>query len=275
MNNDYLEELRSKRQAEAIKSEKEEDKKESLAALKNVSGEVARQASRSRSTTQPVKLQNDDYAKSEEIREVANQIAQLNVTTFLASKDSWAEIVENMATSAERIRNVLSTLDGGVIKIDESFTKAVDNLQSVVEKVKTVKVESDKDVSKQVVKLTKAVEALNVQPIVNVPEPVVNVDVPKIDTKPLEKVFQEFLDAPKEEALMLSNFIGQDIDNDADVMQYVGMLNPNGDWYIIENTYEPSQLRYVFGRGKYKKAWENHVNLDYRRIDEAYNAIRS
>lgn len=272
MAEDYLDKLKKKRQEQAEKKEKEQSNKESLDAVNSVGNEVTRQAAKSRTTTQPVEIKNDNLAKSNDVQEVVDSINRMNVTTFMASKDNWTTIVEEMAEAAERIKSVVDGLNGG--KIEKSFADAVKNLQDVVKQVKGIKIESDTELKSGITSLIRALEELNTTPIVNVPAPIVNVDAPTVNLTPIKNLLQQLLDKPEKESFEFEGYKAQDLD-DQESFQYVGFVNPTGAWYIIENDVEGNSMRYKFGIKYYKTGWKNRVQSDYKLLNEAIDAIKA
>lgn len=146
--------------------------------------------------------------------------------------------------------------------------------------------------------LLKAVTALKMNPTINVPEPSVTVSPPNItvkptpvNLKPLEDILTKYLKSVKraepkvivtppittpverEEVVDLDSYKAQDINNSNKNLQYVGFVNPEGKWYIIENDIKGNHLRYIFGNSDYKKAFEQAAQYKYLLLDEAIHAL--
>lgn len=106
-------------------------------------------------------------------------------------------------------------------------------------------------------------------PIVNVPAqvaPVVN--VPKADFSPITQAIEGL---KEEKGIDLDCYRAHDL-KDGDT-QYIGFLNPEGDWYIIENDVKNNSLRYVFGHGGYTQAFSKAASYKYELLSEAINAL--
>lgn len=121
--------------------------------------------------------------------------------------------------------------------------------------------------------LLSAIKALKLSTVVNVPDlptPTVTVKERKIDFSSLENTMRELWERPTEldEPINLENYRAQDITEKGD-MQYVGFVNPDGAWYIIENDVKGSKMRYVFGNGGYARAFSKAATYQYQLLDEA------
>lgn len=179
MDNDYLAQLRQKRDDKKRKDEDKKKQQEQLSAVKD-SGSAIVEAVKSAAP------KTDNLAKTEDVQSVVESINRLNVTTFLASKDNWTSVVSSMAEAAERIQNVIDGLEtSGIKKIEKSFSDAVSSLQGVVQQVKSVKVETDGDVKAALENLAVSIEGLEVSPNITVPEPKVVVNEREVDFNPL------------------------------------------------------------------------------------------
>jgi hypothetical protein len=214
---------------------------------------------------------NKDLAKSDDVQGVVDSINKLNVTTFLASKDSWSQIVGDMASAAERIQKVMKNLDGGASKIDSSLSAAVNTLQAAVDKLKSIQLASDKDILTELKKQNGLLENLDINPVVNVASPNVKVDAPSVDLSGVEKAISSIKPVQVAPGLKLEDYRAQDMD-DNETYQYVGFVNPTGAWYIIENDIDGNSIRYVFGTKNYPSNWRSHVSLAYKLLNEAYRA---
>ncbi len=275
--NDPLKLIQERRAEQAALHKRNTEHQESTGAVKDSSElirhEIARQGAKSRTT--PIKLENDNLAKSDDVQSVVDSVNRLNITTFMASKDNWTTVVEEMAGAAERIQSVVDGLStGGIDKIEKSFSQAVDSLQAIVAQIKTVKVQNDEDVKRELRALAVAFDAKEMQPIVNVPAPVVKVQGKEIDLSPLTNLLSEIkasLEMP--EKVNLDDYRAQDIANDGESFQYVGFVNLTGGWYIIQNDVENNSLRYKFGSRGYAKAWDSYVGHSYKLLNEAIHEV--
>ncbi len=118
--------------------------------------------------------------------------------------------------------------------------------------------------------LIKAIQRIDLKPIVNLPAPMVNVEAKDIDFSPLQDTIREYF-TPPETKLDLNNYRAQDIKDSGD-MQYVGFVNPKGNWYIIENDIKKNSMRYLFGSGDYTKHFKKASSYAYKLLNEAIDA---
>lgn len=99
---------------------------------------------------------------------------------------------------------------------------------------------------------------------IKIPTPVVNLPAQKMQA--IEKP------AVRRETGALDGYKPQDI-KEADGRQYIGYQNAAGGWYIIENNLKKQELRYVFGRADYAKAFKEAEVKGYKLLSEAINAL--
>jgi hypothetical protein len=98
----------------------------------------------------------------------------------------------------------------------------------------------------------------------------------EVDFGPLQDTIKEHFPAPETEdkRLDLSCYRAQDITEDEN-KQYVGFLNTQGDWYIVENDIKGNSMRYVFGTGSYAKAFKKAASYQYKLLNEAVDALHA
>lgn len=173
---------------------------------------------------------------------------------------------------SDGIKEVFSTLEKtGAKKLDKQVVDAINKLESIVESIASIKVTSDSDIKDALISLASAMQSIKVQPVVNVPAPQVTVNEKEVDFKPIIDALgnQKYV-APTGDPL--SEYKAQDINNDDPHRQYVGFVNPKGNWYIIENDETNNSLRYVFGTKNYLKAMQKPAKLNYRLYSDAIKA---
>jgi hypothetical protein len=269
----YLDKVQQKRQSDLEIKKRQAEKqaafKKSQANSETVVAAIAQQGAKSRQAS-------EHLAKTDDVQQVVDSINKLNVTTFLASKDSWSQIVSDMASAAERIQAVMQNLDGGASKIDSSLTDAVDSLQTAVDKIKSVKVEADKDILAELKKQNELLSSIDFNPIVSVTTPDVKVTSPKVDLAGVERAIESLKEEPEvENEIDLACFKFHALKNDGDTFQYVGYMNTEGEWYIQQLDIEAGTSLYAFGKDNFYEALENRSALNYSPINEAYNAIKA
>lgn len=193
---DYLDEVNKKRQQASDRQSQNTDKKESIDAIsgssRSIVDELSKQGEKTRTNTQRVRVENTDLAKSSDFDEVVDSINKLNITTFMASKENWVDVVDNMASLSERMQAVVGDLNkNGVDRLEKGLDATVSKLQSVVDEMKSISVKSDKDVVEGIRKLSKTIEGMNVNPVVNVPKPEVTVTGSEVDLSPVEALLND------------------------------------------------------------------------------------
>ena len=204
------------------------------------------------------------------IREAADK--RLQDSARDKRSQSTLDEVKRVADSAAAINDALGSLSGGTIKFDKNIARAVDNLYKSVELLKTLKIEGDTGLNQRLGELSQAVRSMDVRPVVRVPAPVVNVETPKIDLSPIENALKK--STPTKQEYELQNYKAQDME-DEESMQYVGFVNPEGQWYIVQNDVEGNKLRYKFGSKRYEVAWNKRTQHEYMIMSKAINAIRT
>lgn len=255
----YLDIVKAKRQEAADKQQAGKQDKllvhSSRESAAKIAGEVARQSARSRVNTQRVEVANPvTTVKTPDIQEVVKTVEQLTDVIKEQRPDDT-----NLLSAVGELNKTLHELPKKIV-----IPKP--------EKLTSIAVSNHPDYSERFSEVTRAVKSLEVSPVVKVDAPKVTVPAP--DISGIEKAVSDIkgvIEAEKssKEFVDLSKFRAQEIDDTAPSMQYVGLLAPDGDWQIIENSTEDNTLRYAFGRGNYGLAWERRVQLNYRLLDEA------
>lgn len=218
-----------------------------------VSEAAKKQIEARKTTTIPVTV-TDDLATPEDIEKVVAELKRLSVVL----KPEAIEL-QPLITQLEKVATKLDELPSRLPKVPEQKTNmTVTNFSELQKDLKAV---SD---------AIKKIPAPIVEPKINVPAPVVN--IPEVDFTPVTDAIKEA--ATQEEKVEYKDFIAQDIDSQ-DVMQYVGLIHPDGYWGLIENDLENDSMRFVFGKGDYSKAWEDRVGKSYKLLDEALNEINA
>lgn len=220
----------------------------------------------------------DKVAKSDDIDHVIKELKEIQLSTLLgASKPSV--ILTDQTDLGDKISELAGKFDTSLKQLDTSITDAEEIKQLKVlnqalqDFMKSIKA-SNADDTKTDKALIAAVKAIDVKPVVNVPAPKVNVQAPSIDLSPLQDTLRQYLTSEEtEEKVDLDDFKAQDIDNTNPDVQYVGFVNPDGNWYIIENDVKGNRIRYVFGVTDYQQAFANAAMYTYTLLNEAINAL--
>lgn len=259
----YLDKIREKRLESSNKlAQQEAQEHQTNVADKNgtlVAATIKAENLRSRGNTQNVNVTNQDLAKTGDIKELGGHIEKLGETLKPESID-WQPVRESLSELAEQLKELPRTFP--------EIPKPVDS----------VTVKNQIDIEPTLKSIQNAIENLKLAPVF---DPKIEVKAAKpadvvVDTQPLADILEAHHAKKKKQApLLLDNYKAQDIDNDAGSMQYVGFLNPDGAWYIVENDIEGNSLRYRFGASGYKAAWRSHVSKSYKLLNEAIDEIRT
>lgn len=209
---------------------------------------------------------------------------------------------------AQTIKEALMSLGSpSVISSPDEFTKRIKDLNTIFEKVVKDYQSGDKliadtvsDIASEYTKLTalvathavkvndNVVNALKdtadrIDELVSRPTKVDKVNV-AVDTAGLQRVLQTTLATSLREIrdaiaigeadgkVDLDDYRAHDIINDGDI-QYIGFVDIEGSWYIIENKVTENSLRYVFGKSGYAEAFAKAGSYKYKLLSEAVNAL--
>lgn len=205
--------------------------------------------------------------------------------TVNLKRQQAASLVKERKDREELARTVVDSItDKGIRVVAELDTtkatktqlESLEKLRSVISQLKDSEHTANDELKSLVRDLIASVKALEMAPQVSVPAPTVNIPEQKapkvtvdVDLDPLEATLRELL-TPPEARLDLSSYRAQDIKEDGDT-QYVGFVNPEGKWYIIENQTKKNQLRYVFGSKDYATHFKKAGSYVYRLLNEAIN----
>jgi len=224
-----------------------------------------------------VESATNKLAKTEDIDSLIAQVKEVQLASLLgASKPSivltdQTDLGDKMGEYIGKIETAIKQLDA--TDNDKQQLTELKSLYIGLTQLKSAFLTGNKDVTKALATLTKAVQGIDVQPVVNVPAANVTVPLAKVDLKPLQKTIEQYM-APKieEKGVDLECYRAQDI-TDSGNMQYVGFVNPEGAWYIIENDVKGNSMRYLFGTSGYAEAFAQASTYQYKLLNEAINAL--
>lgn len=180
------------------------------------------------------------------------------VRESIRKQQEFFELAKLMSTALDKIDTSKFT------ELSNAVNKLQDQLKTLPKALTDATKANTHDLQDSIDKVSTALASIEVNPQVDV-------KVPKIDLKPLQEALSA--KAPESPTQELYKFKAQDIDDDNPGFQYVGMVNADGIWCFIENDLQSNSLRYKLGSSDYGKAWENHIQFDYKRWDEAVNEI--
>lgn len=179
-------------------------------------------------------------------------------------EDLARTVVESITDKGIRIIAELDTTKATKDQLD-----SLEKLRSVIAELENSGKQADNEQKSLLKELIHSVKALEMAPTVNVAAQKAPSIVNKVDFSPLQETLQELL-TPEDTRTDLSRYRAQDIRDSGDI-QYVGFVNPEGNWYIIENQTKKNQLRYLFGGKDYAKHFKKAGSYVYRLMNEAIN----
>jgi hypothetical protein len=221
----------------------------------------------------------DKLAKSDDIDNVIKQLKEVQLSTMLgASKPSviltdQTDLGDKIAELATKFEMAIKGLDSSdndaeEVKQLQALNKALQDFIAVQKADNASDTKADKA-------LLAAVKALDMKPVVNVPTPKVTVQSAPVDLSPLQNTLREYFasEESEDDTIDLDCYRAQDIDNTNPNMQYIGFVNPEGNWYIIENDVAGNRMRYMFGTNGYEEAFANAPMYTYSLLNEAVHAL--
>lgn len=280
MNNDYINRVKVKRQTKDAEKKRAALLASQKAAAKqnseNIVGAIAQQGARSRTTTQSVKVENDNLAKSDDFNGVIDSINKMNMTTFMSTR-GFHDMAENIQRLSSELDDLKASIQQeGLTQITTSFDSITKRLESITKTLNSAQVKTDSAIIEAVNSLKDSINKLDIKPVVNVPTPTVTVDAPELDISPITEAIAGLKNTePTKEKFNFSDYMAQDMDSESPGFQYIGLVKPDGGWAIMQNDTEGNSIRYVFGKRGYSRAWSSRVGLGYKLLNEAVNAVQA
>lgn len=187
-------------------------------------------------------------------QEISETMRNILMATIIGKDPKLAEVAYKLD---ELLKNIGDAGDKfketGLEAIPEVFSSLLEEIQQLPDKV--AQTDKSRDLIPYMQEITQAVRSKRLETTVNVPE---------TDFDPVVKAIKG-QKLPKNDPL--SFYKAQDINNNDPNLQYVGFVNPEGGWYIIENSGDA--IRYVFGKTGYAQAFKDATKLNYRLYSEA------
>lgn len=277
-----------------------EDKKrkEEMDALKGVSTSVENSA---KETKRQLETVTKDIAKSSDIQAVIKELKETQLASYLGGMQKQSVILADSTDLGKAVDGLGAKLDALATSLqsEKSDTQLITTVKEELGKVVTA-LNQDTD-SAVITAINDLKSALNIEvnPVVNVPEPVINLDVPKVDLKPLSAKLDAVVKAVgnikmpvadqssiiegldrvsktiNDLTFPVANFVQDPYiqykavdefdDGVSTSVKYYGFLEPRGNWYILKNDPSASAktYRYAFGDSDYETAWTNRASLTY------------
>lgn len=251
---------------------------QNLDAISNGSQDIIHTLLQGNEQPKAVMVTNEDIAKKGDINNILDQLKQLHLTNLLeANKPKEGnQPVIHITDSAGTISKTVGDL-GDTIMAKLSDTTADDStkqlLTELMAHVDSIKGDIQSNAPGDILQSIKqALDSMDIQPVVNVAAPKVSVTAPELDLKPLQATLDKYFAKDDDTQIDLDCYRPQDLKNDGDT-QYIGFVNPDGEWYIIENLTKQNSLRYLFGDSDYTKAFDDAASHEYMLLNEAVNAL--
>jgi hypothetical protein len=179
------------------------------------------------------------------------------------------DLGDRISEFGQRIEQAVKGLDSS--DHESSELEVLQAMKSVLEKLNSSN-STDADTNREL--LSKVVAAINALKL-NVEAPQITVEPTPVDFTPLQDTIKEYFASDQTEedsGICFEDYKAQDI-SETDNMQYVGFVNPKGNWYIIENDVKGNSLRYLFGTKNYAKTFKKASTYQYFLLNEAINAL--
>lgn len=224
-------------------------------------------------------------ATTQDVDGIIRQLKEIQLDQLIATQTATKKpepntvIIKDQIDIGDKITELADKVTEAVKGLDSSESNqeqlsTLKDLKSSLDTYSKSLTSSDATHKKASADLLKAIKAIKVAPVVNVPEPKVTVQPQDIDFGPLQETIKEYAYTPTEDdSIDLACYKAQDIDNTNPEMQYVGFLNQEGNWYIIENDVKGNKLRYRFGNSGYSEAFASAAEYTYSLLNEAIDAL--
>lgn len=204
--------------------------------------------------------------ESEELDTMLTEMKKMQLASLMGSGKSTV-----ILTDQTDLGDKLKEMNDKVVKAIEAIEKPEFSAPDAVTVINQV------DNTKELKDLLQAIKALKLDTVVNNPEPKVTVNTAALNLQPLQATIREAL-STRESIVVehntnidrydLSRYRAVDIKDGTDT-QYVGFVNPEGNWYIIENKVRENSMRFVFGTSGYSKHFKSAGQYSYQLLDKA------
>jgi len=237
---------------------------------------------RQQSADKKQKGQEIDDMGSVFARKLRDELMMLGSPAVMSSPDAFTERIGKLN---EVLSEAIEDVNNGTSTIEDVFTKAMTAYKALAEKQAKDTAQQSNDVAKSLSETVKLLKTIKTSPVTLAGKP--------FDTASLERSIKTSLNAygatvqssiqafiqsqaredvavEQTDTIDLASYKAHDLKDDGD-LQYVGFVNPNGGWYIIENQVRENKMRYIFGSGGYDKAFSNAASWNYKILSEATN----
>lgn len=193
-----------------------------------------------------------------------NQGRLVKAQEVVRKQDTFIALAEKISTGLDKVdpkqfKSVSDALKELSVQI-KSLPNALDKMNA----------KDSQDMMDCMRSIEKAVNSKDFSPTIDVKSPT----IPKIDISPITRAI-ESLKETEDMGVDLDDYRGIVIDDESDTMQYIGFMNPKGEWYIACNDMGENRMLYVFGKSNFSNAWDSHMSLAYKMLDTAIAEVYS
>lgn len=223
------------------------------------------------------RMKDKRSAASLSVKEAAEQAAMLAemkkmqmMTALAAGNNKPTVILTDQTDLGDKMKDLADVIEQSILSTDTTDVNAkqLTELKNIVVAIRSMPTPHF-DTSA----IVAAIKAQNLSTVVNVPD----LPAPQVDLSSIENTMRELWERPdvleteSHEEVDLDCYRAQDL-TDGDDVQYVGFVNPDGKWYIIENKIKENTMRYVFGSSGYASAFKRAATFEYNLLNEAIHA---
>lgn len=214
--------------------------------------------------------------RNKELTDLSAMVAELKkmqLAALMGGKDKSTVILTDQTDLGDKLREMNDKLVAAIQGIDPTemsqhhllaFKQLQRDVQAVAAAVKAAKPDQSA--------VIQAIKGLKLDPVINLPEPRVTVQAAGVDLSPLQDTIREVMgprdSSTEPDRFDLSRYRAMDI-KEGEQVQYVGFMNPEGAWYIIENDLRNDTMRFVFGRTYYARHFKNAASFQYQLLNKA------
>jgi hypothetical protein len=205
------------------------------------------------------------------------ELKKMQMAALIGSQGKSTVILTDQTDLGDKLESAIKSIETAIKGLDSADTDA--EQLAALKKLQGIFDGYFKRVGSDTASIVAAIKSLDISPVieapvVNVPAPVVH--SPAVDLTGVEQAIERAMtpvdvEASTPDRCDLSRYRAQDLYESGD-MQYVGFVNPEGNWYIIENDISKNRMRYVFGMSGYARHFRAAATYEYKLLDKAYSA---
>ncbi len=215
-------------------------------------------------------------AHDADIASMVGELKKVQMAALMGAQGKSTVILTDQTDLGDRLQAMVKTMADAVSAIDAR--KELRDFKQEMSRLRTLAAQALEETKKQLredarrhTELVSAVKAVQTGPEVTVqvpeiqmpeiPAPVVN--IPSVPVAPVP-----VMEVEPPDRFDLNRYRAQDISESGD-KQYIGFVNPEGNWYIIENDVNGTSMRYVFGASGYTRHFRQASSYKYKVLHRA------